>query len=217
MTMSRKDAVLITGGLSNPSKMPGNAYCLPAKKSCPRGRCLARIPGTICSVCYGDRGRYVFPKVQAAMERRLGSLRHPAWEQAMILLIGSHKCRYFRWHSCGDMPTLEYLERIMRIAVALPQVHFWLPTQENDLIARWLESPANRIPANMVVRLSSEKFGGIDPFPESLQETPGVLRSGVDCTGPDITSCMSHTHGHVCGSCRKCWSRKVKVVSYKKH
>jgi hypothetical protein len=47
------------GGLSQPSKMPGYGYSLPAEY-CITGTHLAAIRGTICSKCYGFRGNYVW-------------------------------------------------------------------------------------------------------------------------------------------------------------
>ena len=71
--LTEKQALAICGSLSNPSKMPGHGYALPAYR-CRLGSFLQQIPKAICFHCYALRGRYAFPNVKAAMERRLGSL-----------------------------------------------------------------------------------------------------------------------------------------------
>ena len=86
--MLKKEARAITGGLSKPSKMPGPSYNLPAA-ACITGAKLAKIPGTVCYGCYALKGRYRFTNVRLALARRLESLPHPRWVEAMTALIGS--------------------------------------------------------------------------------------------------------------------------------
>ena len=64
------------GGLSRPSKMPGWGYSIPAIY-CKMGAILSKIPGAVCRFCYAKKGRYIFPVVQAAMERRFRALDKP--------------------------------------------------------------------------------------------------------------------------------------------
>ena len=84
--MLKKEARQITGGLSAPSKMPGPAYNLPATE-CKTGAKLVKIPGSVCAGCYALKGRYRFNNVRMALARRLQSLKHPQWVQAMVVLI----------------------------------------------------------------------------------------------------------------------------------
>ena len=88
--MLKKEARKITGGLSKPSKMPGPAYNLPACES-NTGAKLVKVPGSVCAGCYAMTGRYRFPNVKAALERRLEALTDPRWVQAMVVLIKDHK------------------------------------------------------------------------------------------------------------------------------
>ena len=104
--MLKKEAKEITGGLSAPGKMPGPSYNLPAW-ACITGSKLAKIPGTICNKCYAKKGRYNFPNVKAALSRRLKSLKHPQWIEAMTVLITGHD--HFRWHDSGDLQSVQHL------------------------------------------------------------------------------------------------------------
>ena len=89
--MYKYEAEKITGGLSAPGKMPEGSYNLPASM-CQTGQKLAKIPGTPCFECYADnRGRYRFPNVKDALTRRLESLTHPQWVEAMGVLVQGKK------------------------------------------------------------------------------------------------------------------------------
>ena len=84
--MNLKEAKEITGGLSSPSKMPGYAYNLPAWK-CITGVKLQAVEGSVCAGCYAMKGRYRFRNVKDALNRRLNSLTHLQWVEAMTVLV----------------------------------------------------------------------------------------------------------------------------------
>ena len=101
--MNKKEAKEITGGLSAPGKMPEGSYNLPAR-ACQTGAKLRQIPGTPCYGCYAFKGRYNFPNVKDALTRRLESLDHPQWVEAMATLVKGKK--HFRWHDSGDIQSV---------------------------------------------------------------------------------------------------------------
>ena len=88
--MQIKEAKKITGGLSAPGKMPEGSYNLPAA-ACQTGAKLREVPDTPCHKCYAFKGRYNFPNVKAALARRLKSLTHPQWVEAMTTLVKKKK------------------------------------------------------------------------------------------------------------------------------
>lgn len=200
----------ITGGLSRPSKMPGAGYSLPALKSCPRGRELAKKKGTVCSMCYATRNRYCFSTVQTALDRRLQSLSHPGWVEAMTELI-SRTPRFFRWHDSGDIVSSRHLEMIMKVCANLPDHRFWIPTHEIEVVEAWVKKHG-AVPPNVTFRISAEYPGDIPLEGEDLPE--GVLRGGVESKG---YQCPAPKQENKCGNCRACWSRNVPVVSYHLH
>ncbi len=110
--MLKKEAKQITGGLSAPSKMPGPAFNLPAK-ACLTGAKLVKVPGSTCSGCYALKGRYRFPNVQKALNRRLKALQDPRWVSGMIALIKGRPV--FRWHDSGDIQSATHLKNIFEI------------------------------------------------------------------------------------------------------
>jgi hypothetical protein len=201
-----KEAEAVVGKLSNPSKMPGHAYGIPAKH-CIVGSALAKVKGSVCASCYALKGRYVFPNVQAAQQRRFDSLRDPRWVDAMVFLISRSKDKFFRWHDSGDIQGLWHLENIVAVANRCPDVKFWMPTRENAMIREYLAKHGN-FPPNLVVRVSSAMIGG-QPL-SSFPNTSTVVTDGSQ-------TCPAYKQGGVCGDCRACWDPAVSNVSYPRH
>jgi len=203
--MNKKEAKEITGGLSAPGKMPEGSYNLPAR-ACQTGAKLRQIPGTPCYGCYAFKGRYNFPNVKYALTRRLESLGHRDWVQAITVLIKGKK--FFRWHDSGDLQGPEHLKKIFEVCKLTPETQHWLPTQERKLLT--FLDPAI-IPTNLIIRLSNAKN---DTKPGnawthwSTVVTHGA-KPGHICPAPE--------QGNNCGSCRACWSKDVREVQYRKH
>ena len=197
--MYKYEAERITGGLSAPGKMPEGSYNLPAS-ACQTGAKLRLIPDTPCYKCYAFKGNYVrYPAVQKALQRRLKSLNHPQWVEAMTVLVKGQK--HFRWHDSGDIQSVEHLKKIFEVCKRTPDTKHWLPTQERKYL------PMGSYPDNLVIRLSNAKNN----------TTPGQAWthwSTVVDTGGD---CPASKQGNQCGTCRRCWSRDVKHVTYPKH
>ena len=199
--MLKKEARQITGGLSAPSKMPGPAYNLPATE-CKTGAKLVKVPDSVCEGCYALKGRYNFRNVRLALARRLASLKHPRWIEAMTVLIKGEP--YFRWHDSGDLQSVTHLANIMKVCKATPETSHWLPTREAGLMK--VINPA-AIPTNLTIRFSSHM---INQKPVKFWPWTSTVSTG------DFT-CPASKQGNQCGSCRNCWDRKVDNVSYPKH
>jgi len=199
--MLKKEAKEITGGLSKPSKMPGPSYNLPAA-ACITGAKLAKIPGTVCYGCYALKGRYRFTNVRLALARRLESLQHPRWVEAMTALISGEEV--FRWHDSGDLQSSWHLKRIFEVCSKTPETSHWLPTRE----AKFLPLSTDSIPKNLIIRVSGTKVNGVAPsfWPWTSQVTDG---KGKNCPAPE--------QGGQCKSCRQCWDRKISNIVYAKH
>lgn len=199
-------AEAIAGPLGRPSKMPGYAYGLPAK-NCPIGAILAKLPGTVCSDCYALKGRYTFPSVVKCQQRRLDSLRHPRWKEAMLFMIDFRNSTYFRWHDSGDIQGLWHLKLLCEIAEERPRVHFWVPTRERVVVRRYL-SEYGPFPKNLAVRLSGTMIDG--PAPKDFPLTSTVVTTSEH-------SCRAKDNNGKCGDCRMCWDTGVPTISYPRH
>ena len=201
--MLKKEAKEITGGLTYTTKMPGPSYNTPASR-CLTGAKLRNVKNSVCSSCYALKGNYKrFPKVEEALERRFQSLGHGSWVEAMATLIKGHK--FFRWHDAGDLQSMQHLENIFEVCRLTPDTQHWMPTREARFLS--LMDP-DIVPSNLIIRMSSHM---IDQKPVKFWPWTSTVTSGHDA------SCPAPKQGNTCGSCRACWSRDVKTVSYGKH
>jgi hypothetical protein len=210
--MTSKEAKEITGGLSKPSKMPCASYSISARE-CRIGSKLRLVPNSVCGGCYARKGNYTFPCVRAAHEKRLASLSHPLWVEAMIVLIKDMGNTFFRWHDSGDIQSLFHLCRIAEVARQLPTVKFWIPTREYGFVSEYVRA-FGPLPENLIVRLSGFMIDG--PAPKGLAKRLGVLVSSVSTEENKVT-CMAYKQGGKCQLCRACWDSTVENVTYPKH
>jgi len=214
--MTVPEAVKIAGHLSEPSKMPGYAYGIPAE-SCITGHRLMQADGTVCSRCYAHRHWYIREHTLRATRARLRSLKHPQWIEAMIVLIrwaARERSRYFRWHDTGDLQSMRHLRNIVVIAERMPEIRFWLPTQERKLVRTFLKR-GGVFPLNLTVRLTSTWIDRLQLSPETGLTVSMVHQSHVP-TG-DVHICPAHLQFNHCDNCRACWDSTVRAVSYPLH
>ena len=206
---SIKIAESISGPLGNPSKMPGRAYGLPAAE-CNVGSKLRKIPGSTCSKCYAMRGNYQFNSVLACQYKRLESISHPQWIDAMVYLIERQVSRadpFFRWHDSGDIQSYQHLSDIVTIARRLPWVRFWIPTRESAIVKEFTRLHA--IPGNLRIRVSAAMVDGPAPI--------AAHTSTVNKTSPIVgRKCPAPAQGNDCRDCRACWG-KTRNISYHVH
>ena len=199
--MKTSEAIKITHTLSNPSKMPGFSYGLPALE-CKTGSKLRKVPGTPCYGCYALKGCYVFPDVKAAQYKRLRALTHDSWTMAMAQQINSKRSKWFRWHDSGDVQSLEHMQKILTVCRLTPNTKHWLPTQERP----YLPAP-EEVPSNLIIRLSGSKVDG--PAPTAWKHTSSVVTKNASCPAP--------SQDGKCKTCRACWNHDIKNVSYGTH
>lgn len=211
--------------LSNPSKMPGKAFGLPAHKACPREA------GTICDSCYASKGCYVWNSSKECQNARFvwtrDSMRTPegiaAWVATMTHAI--RKQEYFRIHDSGDFFNPTYAAAWLQVCKALPQVKFWAPTRAwqagksnpgqlpvFDPLMNTLRELA-KLP-NVTVRPSALDFG--DDAPQVAGLHAGSTADMADETKAYQCPAKRLYDGH-CGPCRTCWDSKDVPVNYPKH
>jgi len=196
------------GSLGKPSKMPGHSWSIPAKY-CHVGSKLHNVEGTTCSLCYARRGRYAFPKVQRAMEKRLQSWREdPDWVQLMAIRLLWLKEDYFRWFDSGDLQSSGMLKDINHVALLTPQIKHWLPTQERAVVYS-----VGDLATNLNVRFSGTL---IDREPSRGKLTADYSSSSVTRDRDKATCPSINTNGR-CEDCRSCWDKSIKHITYLVH
>jgi len=214
-----KEAISHTGGLSDPEKMPGYSYNLPATE-CPVGSRLREVGGSICSSCYAHEGRYRFDNVKQAMHRRLDRMKNdPEWVSSMVFLIEKWSANigvsFFRWHDSGDIMDEDHLHKIVDVCEQTPFIHHWLPTREIRTVRKYMKT--HDIPANLCIRLSANY---VDQSTIMLFEGCTFSSSSTtDEVYPEAYPCpVSRSQSNSsCGSCRACWDKKVSHVDYRLH
>ena len=212
--MRVKDAEAITGGLSEPGKMPGRAYNLPAWE-CNIGALLRLKAGSVCSGCYAMKGRYAMTQAKTAMMRRMEALKNPMWVEAMAYLINRYArtkgYTEFRWHDSGDLQGVWHLELIEAVCLLTPEVAHWLPTREYRVVKDYLKT--HQKPDNLVIRVSAQyinQASGVSGLPcSTVSESEDVF--------PDAHHCPARHQGNSCGNCRACWDPEVEHVDYHVH
>jgi hypothetical protein len=227
--MTVKLAQSIAGTLGHPSKMPGYSYGISAQL-CHTGSKLRKVPGSVCSGCYAmtDWYRSWIPLL-VGHDRRFKGLRHPLWIDALVKMIDSActgEDNYFRWHDSGDLQGVWHLANIVEVCRRTPTVHHWLPTREYEYVAAFLRGGGS-IPDNLTIRLSAHMIDAepVIPQPElaglpvSTVSTVSVYKSGIQIVeGKGSIECRAvEARDNKCGSCRACWARDVRSVSYPQH
>ena len=188
--------------MTRTSKMPGLSYSLPAW-ACQTGAKLRKIPGTPCHGCYALKGNYIrYPAIKKAQYYRLDSLVRGPWVTAMVAQIKRQK--WFRWHDAGDLQSVDHLRKIFEVCRLTPGTKHWLPTQERQYL---LAVAPDEVPDNLVIRLSGSKVDG--PRPTCWTHTSTVVTKGASCPAPN--------QGGKCRTCRACWTKSIKNISYGKH
>jgi hypothetical protein len=175
---------------------------------------MAKIPGSICSTCYANKGNYVAYQnnIEPAQHARLDSLHDALWVDAMVAHIGNDS--YFRWHDSGDLQGLWHLEKIAQVAQLTPNCMHWLPTREYSMVKAYI-SKHGALPGNLIVRLSAMYVDKHVTIPASLQNQANVTVSNVHTVTPMGLECHAPKNKGQCGPCRACWG--TKPVSYKAH
>jgi hypothetical protein len=202
-------AETITGGLSQPGKMPCPSWGISAAR-CRIGAVLAEKEGTVCHDCYARKRNYLRDSVQSKLEERFEGLSHELWTPAMIFLVRYFCDRYFRLFDSGDLQGRNHLRNLVTLASHVPDVKIWLPTRELETV-RAVRSEIGEFPENLIVRISSNKVDGAAV--RNFQYTSAVVTDQADAT------CVAQLQGNKCdgemAECRACWTEKH--VTYPLH
>ena len=214
---SLKEAEASVGGLSAPSKMPSYAWSISAKR-CDMGSKLAKIEGSVCNKCYAVKGRYMFPMVQNALEKRYEKWAEDRdkWTNAMIYIMNTKKhiikTGVFRWFDSGDIQGGAMLSDINTIAWSSPNIRFWLPTKEYKLVKNYKLN--NDIAPNLIIRVSNPN---VNTNTLKGHDYISSVYSKDMLENSDGYICPSSKQDNQCKDCRACWSDKISEVSYIAH
>jgi|6_EtaG_2_1085325.scaffolds.fasta_scaffold15071_2 hypothetical protein len=215
--MLLKEAVEFGKISSNNTKMPDTTYPVDAF-ACKVGSKLRKIEGSVCSACYTIRLQKLRPCVDKGYKKNLfkwqkwhtlGIEGIKMWIEAIAFQILRAKAKDHRWFDGGDLQSLDMLLAIEEVAKQTPEVRHWLPTKEYGIYNKYLKE--NIEPDNLVIRVSAPMIDGKPN--KAFRNTSTVYKNSE----PIGFECKARTRGNACGSCRACWSKEIKNVSYSKH
>ena len=204
-----QEAKKIIVSLGKTTKMPCPSYNTPASM-CGMGSRLRKLTGSVCSGCYAFKGNYVYSSVQQGLLKRFHAFKHPRYVEAMSYMLNRYCTTHFRWFDSGDLYDMKMLEKIVMVWQQTPKIKHWLPTREVRIVKDYLKI-YKEFPKNMVVRVSAPMIDG-NPL-KSFRWT-STVHHYKEPIGRD---CPSRFQGNKCQSCRACWDKRIKNISYHKH
>lgn len=129
--------------------------------------------------------------------------------------------KYFRYHTSGEIESVEQLELYARICREIPDVIFYIYTKSFDILTEWLNK-GNDIPENFVINLS-EWHGNLKEYAGSAmldlcnifayddKDSDQSVKSLPHCPAVDKDG---HETGITCAKCRMCMKRGTKIAVY---
>ena len=199
---------------TNNTKMGTTTYAIDAF-ACGVGSKLAKNPNTPCHGCYARKLQKLRPSVDQGWKLNLSKWLQAdpkLWAKAMAFQITRYNTDgYHRWFDSGDLQSLKMLQAIVEVCKLTPHVKHWLPTQERGIVKEF-KSNGGIVPDNLVIRVSASLLNG--DMPSGIDNGSQVFTKG---NTPKGFECKARHNNNACGSCKACWTKEVKFVSYPKH
>ena len=171
----------------------------------------------------------MFGNKKKADDVRIGQLEDlSSWKNSFILALGKKykdmrdkSKAYFRWFTSGDLQSLDMLVAMNEIALALPEIKFWLPTKEHGMI-RDFKAIHGQFADNFTVRPSMFMVNQLPSKGLGLP-TSTVISTPVNADDKHGNICpasLRSFNGEAkvnCDDCRRCWNKNVQNVAYIYH
>lgn len=84
--------------------------------------------------CYACKGRFRFKNVQESMLFNLSEWQNNPGEYERSVMDACVHYKFFRWHSAGDIPDMDYFNMMIHIAKAVPDTKFLCFTKQYELV-----------------------------------------------------------------------------------
>ena len=208
------------------SKIHGSTFSTDPKR-CKVGSKLVKVEGSTCASCYALKLAKVYPSAAKSWSDNLDLFRQAVendqlleWCEAIAYQIqkiselkakkGDKGAMFHRWFTAGDLDSMDMLRAFVKVAQMLPNIKFWLPTREKQLISQY-KAALGVVPDNMVIRVSSAM---VDAKPLAMPNTSTTHNKGAKAYG---FKCPAQQQSGNCGHCSTCWNPEVKNISYEIH
>lgn len=132
--------------------------------------------------------------------------------------------KYFRFHTAGEIESLDQLNTYAKICREIPDVIFYIYTKSFDILETWFKT-INEIPENFIINLSewhgnldfihqtncSKLFKECNVFYYDDEESSNEVHFMAHC--PAIDS-EGHETGVTCAQCRACMYKGTRIAVY---
>lgn len=214
VTMSHRNNKL--GNIPQFNLLPGNK---PLRKK--DGRLLTNINGTCgkhCAECFHDCYAVRFIRVHhnvcvKAYAANTVILRHnpEKLRKAIKEYCDKNIVKYFRFHTSGELESVEQFQLYCDICKDNPDVIFYIYTKAFEILEAWIEKYV-KFPKNMVVNLSqwNDNLEGVS---DRLKRQCSIF--AYDDGDTDLSSMFhcpavdrkGHETGITCAECRRCMKK----------
>jgi hypothetical protein len=82
-----------------------------------------------CYSCYARKGAYIWPAARNAYQWRYEQTKLDSFVDDMVVAITKSKAKFIRVHDSGDYYSIDYINKWLAIANALPNVNFYSYTK----------------------------------------------------------------------------------------
>ena len=179
--------VSISKGNSKMGYIP--SVSLPPIVTCAQGCACAKK-------CYAAKLCRIYGTVRKAYNRNLEILKNDIDNYFTQVKAAAMVNKYFRFHVSGDIPNMDYLDRMVKLAQELPGTTFLAFTKQYTFINNYLQGAT--IPDNMKI-IFSEWPGMAMENPHNLPVAHVIFRGSAPAD-----------HWKICGgNCSECACRGV--------
>ncbi len=196
----------------NVSKLGAN---IPSINLPPVITCRCNAPCANSHKRYAMKGRFALTHNKQLLQANLALWKsNPEQFEKEVRMAAFHS-RYVRWHSSGDIPDVDYLCMMTRVAHALPNTSFLAFTKKFEMVNQFLEIHGE-FPKNLRIIFSA--WGSFVPEnPHNLPVAYVRLKNTVCDIPEDALQCPKYCGDCVMTGC-SCWDlQKGQSVCFNEH
>ena len=168
--------------------------------------CTCRPDAPCMAKCYARKGRWCFTRNKSLLQKNLDIWNEDAEMFKRDVMISAFHSRFFRWHSSGDIPDMNYLDMMVELANELPNTKFLCFTKKFELVNEYLNIHKS-FPENLCMVFSA--WGSF--IPENPYNLPVAYVRFRNMVQPEIPESAYSCDGY-CGECVmsgcSCWELK---------
>lgn len=104
--------------------------------------------------CYARKGRFAFSHTKDLLFRNLEIWRTDPERFELEVQVSAYHARFFRYFSSGDIPDIEFLEMMVRVARRIDKTEFLAFTKRYEWVNDFIREHGD-LPANLHIVLSA--------------------------------------------------------------